>query len=160
MNLLINARRISFVLLLATVAAACNDDSNDAQPQTTDGPSGTTTTLRTGTLTAESGTPTAGTVSLVRDANNVEWINLADNFRSDFKTGTVSVYLAKTGANVKAQRTNADGSPNGAGNVLATGFVTRNGQQYLKLPASSTPFSYVIFYCETVEINFGNAQLR
>lgn len=160
MNLLINARRISFIFLLATAATACNDDSNDAQPQTTDGPSGTTTMLRTGTLTAENGTPTAGTVSLVRDANNAEWISMADNFRSEFGTGTVAVYLAKTAANVKSQRTNANGSPNGAGNVLATGFVTMNGKQYLKLPASSSPFPYVIFYCETVEINFGNAQLK
>lgn len=160
MNALTNARYVLFALLLTAAATACKNDSNDAQPQSTDGPSGATTTLRTGTLTAENGTPTAGTVSVVRDASNAEWLSLADNFKSDFGTGTVAVYFAKTAANIKSQRTKTDGSPNGAGNVLATGFVTKNGRQYLKLPASSSPFPYVVFYCETVEINFGNAQLK
>lgn len=160
MNLLTHTRFLLLVGLFAAVTTACSKDDTTAQPQSTNGPSGTVTTLRTGTLTAENGTPTAGTVSLVRDANNVEWLSIADNFRSDFGTGTVAVYLAKTGANIKSQRTKTDGSPNGAGNVLAIGFVSKNGQQYLRLPSSSTPFSYVVFYCETVEINFGNAQLK
>ena len=160
MNTRINTRRLLFVALLAGGLTACSKDDNPTVQASTDGPSGTTTTLRTGTLTAENGTPTAGTVSIVRDANNAEWVSLADNFKSDFGTGTVAIYLAKTGGNIKSQRTKTDGSPNGAGNVLATGFVSKNGKQFLKLPAASSPFSYVVVYCETVEINFGNAQLK
>lgn len=159
MNTWTNARSFLFAALFAVGMSACNND-DDATPQTTDGPSGTTTTLRTGTLTAENGTPTTGTVSTVRDANNVEWLSLGNDFRSDFGTGTVTAYLGKTGANIKSQRTTAAGAPNGAGNVLAVGFVTKNGQQFLRLPASPSPFSYVVMYCETVEINFGNAQLK
>ena len=154
-------RHILFVALLTVGMSACNKDDNNPTTQvTTDGPAGATTTLRTGTLTAENGTPTAGTVSTVRDVNGVEWLQLGQNFKSDFGTGTVTAYLAKTGANIKTQRTKTDGSPNGLGNVQAVGFVQKNGQQYLKLSGSPTPFSYVVMYCETVEINFGNAQLK
>jgi hypothetical protein len=151
-------RPLFMVALLLLLNSACKD--KEVQPQATDGPVGATTTLKTGTLTAENGTPTAGMLSIVRDQNNKEFLSLNDNFKSDFGTGTIAVYLAKTAANIKSQRTNADGSPNGAGNVKAIGFVDKNGKQYLKLPSASTGFSYVVFYCETVEINFGNALLQ
>ena len=95
-------RHILFVALLAVGMSACNKDDNNPTTQvTTDGPAGATTTLRTGTLTAENGTPTAGTVSTVRDVNGVEWLQLGSDFKSDFGTGTVTAYLAKTGANIK-----------------------------------------------------------
>ena len=139
---------------------ACSKSSTDATPQPANGPIGTVTTLKTGTLKSENGTPTAGMVSVLRDASNDEYVALANDFKSDFGTGTIAVYLAKSAANIKSQRTKADGSPNGAGNVLAVGFVSKNGQQYLKLPAASSAFSYVVLYCETVEINFGNAPLQ
>ena len=153
-------RSFLLVCLLLGLTTACNNDDEEAQPQATDGPVGTVTTLQSGTLMAENGTPTMGTLAIVRDDNDDEFLSLNDDFRSDFATGTIVVYLAKTGANIKSQRTNADGTPNGAGNVQAIGFVNKNGQQYLKLPSAATGFSYVVFYCETVEINFGNALLR
>lgn len=161
MNVLTHTRQILLIALFAIGLAACSkDDNNPTTQATTDGPAGATTTLRTGTLTAENGTPTAGTVSTIRDVNGVEWLQLGPDFKSDFGTGTVTAYLAKTGAGIKSQRTKADGSPNGLGNVQAVGFVQKNGQQYLKLTSTAAPFSYVVMYCETVEINFGNAQLK
>ena len=148
------------ICLLLLSSAACKESSMNSTPQPANGPVGTTTALRTGTLKAENGTPTVGMVSVVRDANSDEYVALADDFKSDFGTGTVAVYLAKSAANIKSQRTKADGSPNGAGNVLAIGFLSKNGKQYLKLPTVSTGFSYLVLYCETVEINFGNAPLQ
>ncbi len=148
-----------FVAGMLVAAAACSKDTS-ATVTPANGPIGTTTTLKKGTLKAENGTPTAGMVSVVRDSNNDEYVAMGSDFKSDFGTGTVAVYLAKTGANVKSQRTTSAGAPNGLGNVMAVGFVSKNGQQYLKLPAASSAFSYVVFYCETVEINFGNAPLQ
>lgn len=161
MNTMTHVRQILLVTLFAIGMAACSkDDNNPTTQATTDGPAGATTTLRSGALTAENGTPTSGTVSTIRDVNGVEWLQLGSDFKSDFGTGTVTAYLAKTGGNIKSQRTKTDGSPNGLGNVQAVGFVQKNGQQFLKLSGSPTPFSYVVMYCETVEINFGNAQLK
>ena len=148
------------ICLLLLSSAACRESSMDSTPQPTNGPIGTTTALRAGTLKAENGTPTAGMVSVVRDANSDEYVSLADDFKSEFGTGTVAVYLAKSAANIKSQRTKADGSPNGAGNVLAIGFLTKNGRQFLKLPTASTGYSHLVLYCETIEINFGNAPLQ
>lgn len=145
--------------MLLTLATACSKETA-ATVTPANGPIGATTTLKAGTLKAENGTPTAGTVMTIRDANGDEYLSLGADFKSDFGTGTVAVYLAKAAGNIKSQRTTATGAPNGAGNVLAIGFVAKNGQQYLKLPAASSAFSHVIFYCETVEINFGNAPLQ
>lgn len=157
--------RSSFIRLFAfaaflTVATACSKDSASTTVTPANGPIGTTTVLKTGTLKAENGTPTAGAVTLIRDANNDEYVSFGTDFKSDFGTGTIAVYLAKAASNIKSQRTTTSGTPNGAGNVLAVGFVSKNGQQYLKLPSASAPFSYVVLYCETVEINFGNASLQ
>jgi hypothetical protein len=148
-----------FVAGMLVAAVACSKDTT-ATVTPANGPIGTTTTLKTGTLKPENGTPTAGMVSVVRDSNNDEYLAMGSDFKSDFGTGTVAVYLAKAATNIKSQRTTTAGAPNGLGNVLALGFVSKNGQQYLKLPAASSAFSYVVFYCETVEINFGNASLQ
>ena len=151
--------RLFVAAMLVAGSTACSKTA-DSTVTPANGPIGTTTTLKKGTLKAENGTPTAGMVSVVRDSNNDEYVAMGSDFKSDFGTGTVAVYLAKTGANIKSQRTTSAGAPNGLGNVLAVGFVSKNGQQYLKLPATSSAFSYVVFYCETVEINFGNAPLQ
>lgn len=151
--------RFFVAALLIASATACSKDTT-ATVMPANGPIGTTTTLKSGNLKAENGTPTAGMVSVIRDSNNDEYVSVGSDFKSDFGTGTVAVYLAKTGANIKSQRTTSAGAPNGLGNVLAVGFVSKSGQQYLKVPAASGAYSYVLFYCETVEINFGNAPLQ
>lgn len=143
-------------LLVASAffAVSCSDDAT-TEPTTTDPnvPSGQVTTLRSGTITAENSTPTAGVVSIVRDAQNNEFISLGDNFVSDFHTGTVTIYLAKEAGNIDMQQTAS------SSNVLKVALVNKNGKQYFKIPGSSAGFPYVVFYCATAKINFGNSAL-
>lgn len=147
------------LLALLVVSTGCKKD--EVAPTTTvvnnNGPVAPTTTLKTGTLVAENGTPTAGTLSVIKDANNEEWVSFNSSFTSTFATGTVTVYLAKTAARIGTQRMLP---PPAVPNILAVGFVTKNGAAALKIPGSSTGFSYVVLYCETAEINFGNTLLN
>ena len=146
-------------LLLSLAAApmllpACSSD--DPAPQTvfSPEPAGALTSLKTGTVTPQNGTPTNGSLAIVRDEQNREYVQLNPDFTSDFHTGTVTVYLAKTAARIGEQRAAA------ATNVRAVGFVNKNGKQFLELKDGSAGFNYVVFYCETAEINFGNSQLK
>jgi hypothetical protein len=149
---------LPIVVAAVLVIGGCKkDDPAPAQTIINNGPVPPTTTLRTGTLVAENATPTAGMVSIVRDANNEEWISFASNFTSTFATGTVAVYLAKSNARIGSQRTLP---PPPVPNILSVGFVSMNGAQAIKIPGSSTGFSHVVLYCETAEINFGNAPMN
>ena len=149
---------ITALCLTTILALAGCKDKNVVRPiVNNNGPVAPTTVLKTGTLTAENGTPTAGTLSLLKDANNDQWVSFNSNFTSSFATGTVTVYLAKTAARIGDQRV-LPPPPTPA--ILAVGFVSKNGAQSLKLPAPSDPFAYVVLYCETAEINFGNARLN
>lgn len=143
-----------FLVACAFIATACSDNAT-TQPVTTDPsmPSGATTTLRSGTITAENNTPTAGMVSIIRDAQNNEFVSLGDDFKSDFHTGTVTIYLAKTADNIGMQEAAS------ASNVLKVALVNKNGKQYFKIPSSAAGFPYVVFYCATAKINFGNSGL-
>lgn len=148
----------AIVVLFAAALGITGCKNDPAQPiVNNNGPVAPTTVLRTGTLTAENGTPTAGSVSVIRDANSDQWVNFGTDFTSSFATGTVTVYLAKSGSRIGDQRMLP---PPPVPNILAVGFVTKNGAQALKLPGASAGFGYVVLYCETAEINFGNARLN
>jgi len=152
--------RKSFFLLLLSLApvtfSACSNDDDDAAPQvvSTRDPVGNLSSLKTGTITPQNGTPTRGTLAVVRDNQNQEFVQFNMDFTSDFHTGTVTVYLAKADTRIGAQRQAT------AANVKAVGFVNKNGKQFLRLDGSSAGFSHVVFYCETAEINFGAAPLQ
>ncbi|HLK98797.1 MAG TPA: hypothetical protein VK364_13580, partial [Hymenobacter sp.] len=139
-----------FFLLLLSLApvafSACSKDDN-APPQIVSSPDpvGTVSSLKTGTISPQNGTPTRGTLAIVRDAQNQEFVQLNMDFTSDFHTGTVTVYLAKADTRVGTQRQAA------ATNVKAVGFVNKNGKQFLRLDGSSAGFSHVVVYCETAE---------
>ncbi|GAA3945430.1 DM13 domain-containing protein [Hymenobacter algoricola] len=152
------------LLLLATLLAApallasCSDNENEPAPQSpttsTVTPNGNVSTLKTGTITPQNGTPTTGMLTIVRDANNREFVQLADDFKSDFHTGTVTIYLAKATTNIGVQR-RAD-----AGSVKVVGLVNKNGKQVFLIDRGLEAFSTVVFYCETAAINFGAAPLQ
>lgn len=151
-------QRLLLLALLATSPAfvACNGN-DDPEPQTvfTADPVGNVTTLKSATITPQNGTPTTGSLTLVSDGNNNQFVQLADNFTSDFHTGTVTIYLAKAATNIGAQRRAA------ASNVKAVSFVNMNGKQAFRISDNmSAGFTHVVFYCETAEINFGAAQLQ
>jgi Electron transfer DM13 len=124
-------------------------------------PIGETTVLKTGTITQQntSGTPpTSGTLSVIQDSKGTQFLKLSSSFTSGFSTGTVAIYFAKTNAEIKTQR--AGGTT--ATNVRAVGFVNKAGEQFIVLNGANlfTGFSFVVFYCETAEVNFGAAPLN
>lgn len=145
---------ILLLCLAPVLFSACSNDDPEPQTISTPDPVGTLMSLKTGTIAPQNGTPTRGTLALVRDGQNQEFVQLNMDFTSDFHTGTVTVYLAKADTRIGVQRAAA------ASNVKAVGFVNRNGQQYLRLDGSSAGFSHLVFYCETAEINFGAAPLQ
>ncbi|OWP62216.1 hypothetical protein CDA63_15485 [Hymenobacter amundsenii] len=159
-------KKLLFPLLLVALlgtpsllSSCSSSNDNDPAPQTpttgTVTPNGNLTTLKTGTIAPQSGTPTTGMLTIVRDADNREFVQLADNFVSDFHTGTVTIYLAKDATNIGAQR-RAD-----ATNVKVVALVNKNGRQVFLIDRGGLEsFSTVVFYCETASINFGAAPLK
>lgn len=124
-------------------------------------PVGAVTSLKTGTISRQNAPatpPTSGTLSIIQDSKGKQFLKLNADFTSGFATGTVAVYFAKTGDEIKNQR--AGGTT--PGNVLALGFVTKAGEQYIPLATSGSfsTFSFVVFYCETAEVNFGDAMIN
>ncbi|GEM_PF-3519071 len=124
-------------------------------------PIGAVSTLKTGTIGQQNapGTPpTSGNLSVIQDSKGNQFLKLDANFTSGFSTGTVAVYLAKTNGEIKNQR-NGGTTPT---NVLAVGFVGKAGEKYFQLSSAGlfTGFSFVVFYCETAEVNFGSAPLN
>ncbi len=124
-------------------------------------PIGTTSVLKTGNIAQQNapGTPpTSGNLSIIQDSKGNQFLKLDGNFTTGFATGTVAVYFAKTNQEIKNQR-NGGTTP---GNVKALGFVNKAGEQYIQLSSAglATGYSYVVFYCETAEVNFGSAMLN
>ncbi len=154
--------RNRFILLMAlagSVLFACTKTTTNTEFSNL--PIGATTTLKSGTVTQQNapGTPpTSGGLSVIQDSKGTQFLKLDASFTSGFSTGTVAIYFAKTNAEIKAQRNGGTT----ASNVLALGFVNKAGEKYIPLASAGlfTGFSYVVFYCETAEVNFGAAQLN
>ena len=85
---------------------------------------------------------------------SANWVKLGSDFKTELGTGTATLYLS-TSATYKA-------SP-GTGNpdLKLVGIVSKNGEQYFKLGAApDAKFSYVIVWCGSASIPFGNAMLK
>ena len=117
-------------------------------------PNGTFTSKLSGTLTPQNGTPTAGTASVGTDGQSANWVKLGSDFKTELGTGTATLYLS-TSAAYKA-------SP-GTGNpdLKLVGVISKNGEQYFKINATpESKFNYVIVWCGSANIPFGNAMLK
>jgi hypothetical protein len=117
-------------------------------------PNGAFTAAKSGTFTAQNGTPTAGMVELGTDAQGTPFLHFKSNFTTQLATGTVSIYFS-TSMNFVA-------SP-GTGNpdLKLVGPVSKNGEAYFKLAAAiPANFTHVILWCGTASIPFGNAKLN
>jgi hypothetical protein len=130
--------------------------SKDAETITVDSsqPDGAFTAAKTGTFTAQNGTPTAGTFELGTDSKGTPFLHFSPNFTTQLATGTVSIYFS-TSMNFVA-------SP-GTGNpdLKLVGPVTKNGEAYFKLAAAiPANFTHVILWCGTASIPFGNGKLN
>ncbi len=117
-------------------------------------PNGTFSAKLSGALMAQNGTPTAGTASVGTDGQNANWVKLGSDFKTELGTGTATLYLS-TSATYKA-------SP-GTGNpdLKLVGIISKNGEQYFKMSATpESKFNYVIVWCGSASIPFGNAMLK
>lgn len=112
------------------------------------------TILRMGPMLPQGGVPSSGTVYLERDAAGTESIRFDANFRTDFHTGSLGVYLAKSDGLVRVQR-----AANPA-NVVRVGTITRDGAQLLAVAGSTTGFTHIIIHCDAAQYNFGAALLQ
>jgi hypothetical protein len=154
--------RNRFFLVMAFAGSLlCACTKTETNTEFSNLPVGATTILKTGTITQQNGPgtpPTSGGLSVIQDSKGTQFLKLEANFTSGFSTGTVAIYFAKTNAEIKVQRNG--GST--ASNVLALGFVNKAGERYIPLAGAGlfNGFSYVVFYCETAEVNFGAAQLN
>ena len=145
-----------FAPLLATVLllAACNKNT-DAPAPTNIAPTGVTyTTLRQGTVVAQGGVSSGGGVAVVKGSDGNEYVQFKDDFHSDFHTGSLGIYLAKSNDLIKNQRA-ANSS-----NVLRVGTITQSGKQQLAVTGMSAGYSYLILHCDAAQYNFGAAALQ
>ena len=91
-------KNILFIALLSIIGlVSCKKDATTptTTPTTTDQPVGAFTAQRSGSLVAQSGTPTKGTVQMGTDTKGTPFFKLGTDFKSDYHTGTVTLYASK-----------------------------------------------------------------
>ena len=141
-------------LLVSLLLAACNKNT-DAPAPTPAAPAGVTyTTLRQGTVMAQGGVSSGGMVAVVKGSNGTEYVQFKADFHSDFHTGSLGIYLAKSNDLIRNQR-----AANSA-NVLRVGTITQSGMQQLAITGMSADFSHLILHCDAAQYNFGAAALQ
>lgn len=142
-----------FSMLFAAVAFASCTKTEEVTVDTAV-PVGAFTAKSSGALTAQNGTPTKGTASVGTDTKGTYFMKLGSDFTTELGTGTATLYLS-TSATFKS-------SP-GTGNpdLKLVGVIAKNGEQNFKLAAApEAKFTYVIVWCGTAAVPFGNAQLK
>ncbi len=152
--------RTTYPLLAPTLLAfslafsGCNKKAIDPTPVTETAKPLADVELRRGAMQPQGGVPSTGTVTLVRDAANAEFVRFEADFRTDFHTGSLGVYLAKSDGLVRVQRA-ADPS-----NVVRVGTITKDGAQTLAIMGSAAGFTHVIIHCDPAMYNFGAALVQ
>ena len=139
-------------MALALLFASCKKSTETVTVDSSQ-PSGAFTASKTGSLTAQNGTPTTGTIQLGTDAQGTTFLHLGSNFKTELGTGTATVYLSTTATYMA--------NP-GAGNptLKLIGVVAANGEKYYKITGTvPSNFTYVIIWCGSANIPFGNGQL-
>lgn len=144
-------KNILFVALLSIIGlVSCKKDATTPTiiPTTTDQPVGAFTAQRSGSLVAQSGTPTKGTAQLGMDTKGTPFLKLGSDFKSDYHTGTVTLYMSK-------------GAIYAASTVQLISAVGKDGEQYFKMGAAAgSDFTHLIVWCGSAKIPFGNAELK
>ena len=152
----LNRRPFLRSALAATLLlAACNKNTDAPVPAAPAPPVGLTyTTLRQGTVVAQGGVMSGGMLAVAKGSDGREYLQFKADFHSDFHTGSLGIYLAKSNDLIRNQRA-AD-----AGNVLRVGTITQSGAQQLAITGMSAGFSHVILHCDAAQYNFGAAALQ
>ena len=145
-------KKLFSVMALALLFASCKKSTETITVDSSN-PVGAFTASKRGNLTAQNGTPTTGIIQLGTDTQGTTFLHLGSNFRTELGTGTATVYLS-TSATYMANP--------GAGNptLKLIGVVAANGEKYYKITGTvPANFTYVIIWCGSASIPFGNGQL-
>ena len=137
-------------LLFAVGFSSCKEEAvtPTTTPTATDQPVGAFTAQRSGSLVAQSGTPTKGNVQMGMDSKGTPFLKLGSDFKSDYHTGTVTLYASK-------------GATYAASTVQLISAVGKDGEQYFKMSAAlSSDYTHLIVWCGSAKIPFGNAELK
>lgn len=117
-------------------------------------PQGAVTSIRTGNIVEQNGTKSKGEISLIKDAQGVEFLRFSTDFKTELATGTVSVYLSTSEVFKSSPST---GNPD----LRLVGTIAKNGALFFKMdPIVQAKFSHVILWCGTAGIPFGYAELK
>lgn len=139
---------------LATISCSSDDTETVTVEVDSAKPMGTFTVSKTGTLTAQNGTPTAGKIEIGVDGSNDTFIHLGSDFTTELGTGTATVYLSRTATYTASPGT---GNPD----LKLIGIVTQNGEAYYKVDGTiPAGLDYVIIWCGSANIPFGNGLLN
>ncbi len=149
-------RKLIFILLaLPLFFAACDDDETETMVIDSSLPQGELEVVSMGQFVAQSSTSTSGLVQLGIDTEDDSFVRLSENFMTELGTGTVTVYLSTTN-DLGSQFNAGAGNPN----LQLVGIVQRNGEHFFKLNSSIDPkFEYVVLWCASAGVPFGNAEL-
>ncbi len=147
--------------LLLFVFTSCEDDDSDDAPTPimvdSSMPNGTFTSNRAGAFVEQNMTGSAGMAQLGTDSQGTQFLRFSNDFTSNFGTGTITVYLSETNEDLNDVFDPANGNPG----LRIVAPVTSGGEKFFKLdPAAGANFEYVILWCASASIPFGNAPLN
>ena len=149
------SRLLLTVLAASTLAFASCNKNTDAPAPAPAAPAGVTySTLRQGTVMAQGGVSSGGQIAVAKGSDGIEYVQFKPDFHSDFHTGSLGIYLAKSSDLVKNQRATDPAS------VLRVGTITQSGAQQLAITGMSAGFSHIILHCDAAQYNFGAAALQ
>lgn len=107
--------------------------------------------IKGGSLMAQSGTNTKGSIDLVFDEAGNYFLHLGEDFMSEFYTGTVTVYLSTS----KQLRLSESGT------FQLVSVVNESGEHFFPLPSlPESKFNYGIIWCGAAGIPFGYGDLN
>ncbi len=147
--------------LLLFIFTSCDDDDSDDAPTTvtidSSRPNGNFTSSRAGSFVEQNGTGSAGMAQLGTDTQGTQFLRFSNDFTSNFNTGTITVYLSETNQDLNDVFDPGNGNPG----LRIVGPVTSGGEKFFRLdPAAGAQFNYVILWCASAGIPFGNAPLN
>ncbi|MBE0393141.1 DM13 domain-containing protein [Flavobacterium sp. PL002] len=146
---------IALAFISLSIVSCSSDDTETVTVQVdSTQPTGQFTATQTGTLTAQNGTPTAGKIEIGTDTSNNTFVHLGSDFTTELGTGTATIYLSKTATFTASPGT---GNPD----LKLIGIVSQNGEAYYKVNGTiPTDLQYVIVWCGSANIPFGNGKLQ
>lgn len=145
---------VLFFVSVALLLSNCNNNDENIQTIDSSQPVGELTVLRSGSFTAQNGTPTAGMAFLGTDEEGTYFLRLGSGFTTELGTGTVTAFLSTSDTYM------AD-PPNGNPDLQLIGVVDESGESFYKLDSAvPAKFTHVIIWCASAGIPFGYAPLQ